>query len=283
MSVKDLLLFLLINLIWGTAFAFTGISMLYFTPFFFLSIRFIFFSLISIPFTEFPKKNFLKILFLSLIQTFCFIFMSLGVKHINSSTTSVLINLDIIFTILLSHIFLDEELNINTVIGILFSFIGTIFVYKDINISNIIYFILVIISAFLSSIYNFYIKKIQNSSNQQITSWYSLLTGLELLIISLINEKAFILKSIDFKIISIFLYLTLFSTYISYYILNYLLKKYQASKIMPYKFLRTIISLFAGYFLLNESVTILKLIGTLIILLGVFISQIKIFKFNKGE
>ena len=55
----------------------------------------------------------------------------------------------------------------------------------------------------------------------------------------------------------------------------YILKNYDLSKVYPLQSMSYIISLFASYFILNEKISTNTIIGTIIILIGVFVISMK--------
>lgn len=278
MSLIDFLLLILLNIIWGSAYAVAGYTMLFFAPFFLYSIRFLMTAGITLPFYKIPKNLIHKIIILSIFQIITFLGVALGVKNLESSISAILIKLDIPFSMILATIFLKEKLTKQMIFGILICFFAVYFLSGNFSFNNFGYIIILIIASFSSGCANVYIKTIKNTSSQQIVCYNSLFTGLGLLLVSFLFENNFVLKTLDIKVIILVLYLGIFSTYIAYLIFYYLLNKYDISKIMPYNFLRPIISIIAGYLILSESITLYKVIGCGLMLLGIYIIEKKIYK-----
>ena len=66
MSKKDIIIVLLLNIIWGTSFAFAGYAMAFYTPIFLYALRFFSTGVLTIPFNKFPKTYSKKILLILL-------------------------------------------------------------------------------------------------------------------------------------------------------------------------------------------------------------------------
>ena len=276
MTVIDIFLVILTNFIMGSSYAVGGAGMKCFAPIFLYSLRFLISGSVSTIFNKFPAKEDIKnILLLSFFTIITFTGLALGVKHLDSSTSSILIRLDVAWAIILSFFILKEKISLKTIFSVILSMIGLFIIKSGISFNNLKYFFIVIIASIADAMTTIMTKKIKNTSNKQIIAWNSLFTGIGLLIISLLLEKPLILKTIDFKAIFVVLYFALFSTYISYYIFYYLLRKYSPSKITPYNFSRIIVSLLAGYIMLGEDITLRKIIGAMLILAGMFLSQFK--------
>lgn len=281
MSVKDFALLLLLNIIWGTAFAISGYAMKCFSPFFLYAMRFLLVGLATVPFFKLPKQEIKNFIMLSFATAFCFAGVALGVKHLDSSLSAMMTRLDIVFTILFSAWIFKEKITKNNIFGMIVCFLGIYVISGSVKSFNLIYIFILILSSVASGFANIISKKIKTMGSLGLVSWNSLFTGLWLLLLALATESGgFIIENsvVDVKEIFSLLYLSLISSFLCYVILFYLLKKNDASKVMPFNFIRSIISIIAGYFILNEPVTWNKIFGCFLIISGVMISQFKGFK-----
>ena len=104
--------------------------------------------------------------------------------------------------------------------------------------------------------------------------------GLEMLTLSLLTEDKLIIKPLNTWAVLDIVYLGIISSYMTYLVLYYLLRKYETSKIMPYNFLRPIVSIVLGFLMLGEPITYNKVIGVILILSGVYLSQFHYSKQN---
>lgn len=275
MSKLDILIALLINLIWGSSFAIAGYAMSFYTPIFLYSLRFLITGIATTPFNSFPKTAIKKIFLISIFESIMLYGIALTIKNVDSSTSAILSRLDIIFTISLGFIFLNEKINFKIIFGILLAFLGAYILSGGVQASSLKYISLLIFCSIFSAIANILTKTIKGIDNRAIVSWISLFIGIELLIVSLLTEHNFIIKTLNYKAILLTLYLGLVPCYFAYLGLYHLLRKYDTTKVMPYNFIRPVLAIFAGFILLNETITIYKILSCILIILGILISQRK--------
>lgn len=275
MSKLDIFIALLINLIWGSSFAIAGYAMSFYTPIFLYSLRFLITGIATTPFNSFPKTAIKKIFLISIFESIMLYGIALTIKNVDSSTSAILSRLDIIFTISLGFIFLNEKINFKIIFGILLAFLGAYILSGGVQPSGLKYISLLIFCSIFSAIANILTKTIKGVDNRAIVSWMSLFIGIELLIVSLLTEHNFIIKTLNYKAILLTLYLGLVPCYFAYLGLYHLLRKYDTTKVMPYNFIRPVLAIFAGFTLLNETITIYKILSCILIILGIIISQRK--------
>jgi O-acetylserine/cysteine efflux transporter len=273
-SKKDFVIITLLNVVWGSAFAIASYGLKYFSTLFLYSMRFLVVGVITVPFFQLSdKKNMQKLAIMGLCQAFTFFGIALGVKHLDSSISAIVTRLDIIFTMAIGIVFFKEKFKIQLVIGTILCLLAVVMLNGEISFANSKYLYLLIFSSLTSGILNIMGKTIKNENNLAIVSWNSYFTGIFLFIASLATEKQFLLQTLDFKAILCFLYMSIFSSYISYLMLYYLLKNNPTTRIMPYAFIRPVVAIFAGLILLGEKITLNKVVAMIIITLGVLISQ----------
>jgi O-acetylserine/cysteine efflux transporter len=272
---KDVFALVSLNIMWGGAFAVAGYGLKYFSPTFMYALRFFIAGIFTIPFCDFPKKNIGKIFLLSLAQTFVFYGIGLAVKNLDSSISAIVSRLDIFFTIMLAVVLFKEKVTAKLVVCLLMCTLAVFIISKEISFSNSKYLYLLIFSSFLSGVANIIVKGIKDEKNTTIVTWSSLLMGIELFIISFLTENQFVLRKIDILALLIVVYLSLLSSYVAYIILFSLLRKYEAANIMLYSFSRPIVAIVAGYLILGEKISYDKILGTILIIVGIFIAEYK--------
>lgn len=278
MTLKTFFAIVLLNLIWGTVYAVSGYTIKLISPVFLYSIRFFVVFVLLFPFYyKFPENNFWKIFFLATMQAFCFAGLAIGLKYIDSSISGIILKLDIPLTIIMSSIFLNEKINKNVIIGILICFLAVFIMNKTIHFSNTKYLILLMFSSLFSATANVISKKIKNISYMNMMTWISLIMSMEMFLFSFfLKEKMYIpINVFNLKIIFALLYLIIFSSLISYVLFYYLLRNNKSSSVIPFGFFSMVISVVSGHYILGEAITINKVIGIILIFLGILISQLK--------
>jgi O-acetylserine/cysteine efflux transporter len=275
MLKRDIFILIFLNVVWGSAFAISGYGLKYFAPTFMYALRFFIAGVAVAPFCKFPGENIKKIFFLSMAQAFVFYGVGLAVKNLDSSISAIVSRLDILFTIILAMVIFKEKMTMKLVTSLAMCTIAIIIINGEIRFSNSKYLYLLIFSSFMSGVANIIAKGIKDEKNTTIVAWSSLLMGIELGAISFLTESRFILEKIDVRAVLVMSYLSIFSSYIAYMILFSLLRRYEASKIMPYNFSRPIIAIIAGYLILGEAISYDKVLGTALIIVGIFIAEHK--------
>ena len=140
----DIFLVILMNFILGSSYAVGALGMGYFTPFFLYALRFFVSGFFSIYLIKFPKKDIWLIFFSSIFTTFSFLGLSLGIKNIDSSTSSIIIRFDVIFTIILSFFFFKEKITLKTIISSILCLLGLFIIKGGISVTNYKYFLILI-------------------------------------------------------------------------------------------------------------------------------------------
>lgn len=247
-------------------------------PLFMTCMRFIVVSIFLIPFKKIKMEQ-LKCL-LPLSFTFGFLHFSLlfvGINYTDSGTGSILVQLGTPFSIFLAMIFLNERLTWIQITGILISLIGVIVLIGSPTITNWKALLLLLGSAIGWAISNMIIKKSPKIPSLTMTAWISFLA------IPIVGLASILFETQQFNSLinatwrgwfAIF-YSAIGSSIIAYSLWYVLLTKYQINFLMPYSLLTPVLAVIMGVFILNDSLNYFKVIGSVLVLLGTFISVIK--------
>jgi O-acetylserine/cysteine efflux transporter len=277
MSLIDIILNFLINFLWGISYTATGYAMLYMTPMLVYGIRFILGGLISLPFSNFEKidkKEWLRIIALCVFQMFEFVFLAIGMVHLDSSTSSIVARMSVPFTIVLDVIIFREKLQFSSVVGIIIGFIAMVVISGGVVATDIKYILLTLLSPFSNSFCSIISKKMK-INNKLKTAVTSLVAGCFIILYSYFFEKNHIIAKFDYKLLLNLLYLALGCCYFCYTTFYYLLSKYNAAKVMPFSFLISVFSMLGGVVILGETINIQKIVGTVLILSSIFMTDAK--------
>lgn len=212
--------------------------------------------------------------------TFLYIFQYFGIQRTTPATSAVLINTNVIFIFILSLIFLKEKITIRRIIGIIFSFIGVIFVlFSQLINENIVFddifltgCIFVILSALCWAIYSIIGKKIMKKYDSLLVITYVFIMG-TLFFIPFIGAN--IISEISNINLNGWLYLIYLSVvcsvfgYIGWY---FALEKTEASKSAVYLNFIPLFAIILSFFY-GEKITIFFIIGAILIMYGVYLTQ----------
>lgn len=243
------------------------------------AIRFLLAGLILLPFSKLPKTEFKKVATFGLAQGFIFFFIALAMQHIDTSLNSIIISLEIPFTIVMASFIFKEKINWNLIAGLFLCFFAVYIISGGIKEkSNIIYVIFLVFSAAIAAFSNVVSKSIKNVNATTITCYSSFFTSMVMFVFAFINNESVDIFAIDLKAIILLIYLAVSSSMLAYQCLHFLLKRSKTTQVMPLNFLKSVVSVLSGYWILNEPLNIEKILGLVLIIAGVYLAE-----FNKGK
>jgi len=286
-----LLLLIILSAIWGSAFIAIKVSVEFVNPFSIASFRLIIASIFLLIFFFYKKylidlsiKDYLLIILIGIIGNILpFFLINWAEQSIQSNTTALLLSVAPIFTIILSP-FLTKDDNFTFIkfISIFVGLIGVLFIigFDTFNIienqvtNNLISKMCVIVAALgyvLSSILAYNLKHINTMTLTTFVITAAAVISIPFMIFSEIKYSSSI-NSIS--VLSI-LYLGLFPTAIAFQLRFYIISKAGPIFLSYVAYLIPVFGILWGYIFLKEKIDLSILIGVILILLGVFISQKK--------
>jgi O-acetylserine/cysteine efflux transporter len=272
----DILIAIVINAIWGTAYAFSKYAMKVFPPVLLFSVRFIICGVSALPFNlpkkRIDKKQLFYLFLFSLITSVTFFTSSIGASKLDTAVANVVDKMDIPITIILGVSFLGEKLRLKTVLGIILCFLAVYITSGNVEVENLKYIWLMFAGCFFTSVASIFSKRIKVNNKIKVC-WSSIVVGFVLLILSKLMGEEINHGMLDFKVVLSLIFLAMVCGYLCYVGLYYLLEKYNTSMVMPYKFLSPIVSVIAGLVILGEAITKEKVFSIVLIIIGVGISQ----------
>jgi len=279
MSINQILLALIVPMTWGFGYALTKIGMDQFTPLLLMSLRFGIAGLILIWFTKPPWEHMRELFMIAFIgSTVQYGFTYYGLKGIDVSTASILVQLEGPILALLSTLILKERLGWPRALGMGLAFAGVIVITGEPRLSDSLDSVaLVITGAVFWAIAQIMISRLKSLSGITILAWVAIIATPQMLLISLVIEDGQweSIKSASFIDWSIVFYLSFIMTVIGYSVWYHLLRICDVSKISPFLMLLPVTSIIAGMILLDEQFTLAMGIGGLLVMTGVASTLIK--------
>jgi len=279
MSINQILLALIVPITWGFGYALTKIGMDQFTPLLLMSLRFGIAGLILVWFTK-PPWGFMRELFIIAFigSTIQYGFTYYGLKGIDVSTASILVQLEGPILALLSTLILKERLGWPRALGMGLAFTGVVVIAGEPRLSDSLDSVaLVITGAVFWAIAQIMISRLKSLSGITILAWIAIIATPQMLLISLLIEEGQweSIKSANLIDWSIVFYLSFIMTVIGYSVWYHLLRICDVSKISPFLMLLPVTSIIAGMVLLNEQFTLAMGIGGVLVMTGVASTLIK--------
>ena len=279
MNTKQIFLALIVPITWGFGYALTKIGMDQFTPLLLMSLRFGIVGLILVWFTK-PPWGFMRELFIIAFigSTFQYGFTYYGLKGIDVSTASILVQLEGPILALLSTLILKERLGWPRALGMGLAFTGVIVIAGEPRLRDSLDSVaLVITGAVFWAIAQIMISHLKSLSGITILAWIAIIATPQMLLISLLIEEGQweSIKTANLIDWSIVFYLSFIMTVIGYSVWYHLLRTCDVSKLSPFLMLLPVTSIIAGIVLLNEQFTLTMGIGGLLVMTGVASTLIK--------
>lgn len=272
----------------GFSFLFTKVALDLSNPIDILAYRFIAsFIALGIPVlfklvpVKLNRERILKALPLAILYPlFFFGFQTFGLQYATSGEAGIILASAPIFTMIMASYFLDEKSNLVQKISIGISLIGVLYITfnkgSSIEIANIKGIILLLFSALSFAAYSVMARKLSKDytttelSLIMITLSFVVFTSVALVTnIRAGSMDTFLLPLKNIKFIGAILYLGVLSTLGTSMLTNYALSKLEASKMIVFSNLGTVISIIAGVVFLKESIFFYHIIGSIMIIGGV--------------
>lgn len=276
--LQDLCLIMLVILAWGFNFVAIKVGLQEMPPILLGALRF---SLLLIPaiFIPFPKIK------LSLLVTYGlsinfgqFIFLFSAIKlGMPAGLSSLVLQSQAFFTLILASVILNESFKLQNIVGLTIAVIGLIVIgtHLDTNVT-LAGLIVTLCAALCWAVGNITIKKAHGVDMLSLTVWGGLIAIIPFWLVSLFFEGTSHIKNalIHINLITLLAisYLTLIATILGYALWGKMLAKYPASFIAPFSLLVPVIGLTSTAMILDETLTLAELIGSIIIMIGLCIN-----------
>lgn len=280
MKPKHILFAFLVAVIWGFNFVTIKTALNEVPPLLLATLRFI---LASVPLVFFIKKpqTSWKIIFgigISLgVLKFSLLFCGIHIG-VTPGIASLALQMNVLFTVVLSTLLFKTDLNVNQILGMLISFGGIFIIGTNIQESStFIGFIMIVTAAFSWAVSNILFKKTGSVDMFALVVWTSLIPPIPLFILSYVFEGPTVilssLQNISWIGYLSILFITGVATLIGSTLWGKLLQSYDASIVAPFSLLIPIFGISSSWLVLGEELTSTTAIASLVVLVGLIINQ----------
>ncbi|AWQ67211.1 eamA-like transporter family protein [Staphylococcus aureus] len=269
-------------ILWGSAFPMIKIALNDFSAESLSAFRLILATIILLPFVIIkklptPELRDIPVIF---ILGFCgFVIyhtaLNFGETLISAGISGILVSTTPIFSSALAYIFLKEHFSKWNWLSSLVAFIGISIISiskDDYTTINVLGVFIILLASFSESLYFTFQKKYIEKYGFIAFTLYTIIASSPFMLIfipEIIND----IHGATFTSIVSVLYLAIFPTIIPYVLLAYIVKSVGVSDATMSLYLTPIVSLLLSYLLLDELPTTLAIIGGIITLLGVSLSN----------
>ncbi len=269
-------------ILWGSAFPMIKIALNDFSAESLSAFRLILATIILLPFVIIkklptPELRDIPVIF---ILGFCgFVIyhtaLNFGETLISAGISGILVSTTPIFSSALAYIFLKEHFSKWNWLSSLVAFIGISIISiskDDYTTINVLGVFIILLASFSESLYFTFQKKYIEKYGFIAFTLYTIMASSPFMLIfipEIIND----IHGATFTSIVSILYLAIYPTIIPYVLLAYIVKSVGVSDATMSLYLTPIVSLLLSYLLLDELPTTLAIIGGLITLLGVSLSN----------
>jgi len=281
MPIPHLLLILIVIVVWGFNFIFVKFGLEEISPLLLCASRFLLASIPAVFFIKPPEVPFKIVAAYGLVMfalQFGFVFMGMYVG-MTPGMASLIMQVQVFFSMFFAVLFLDEQPNMGQVIGALVSFIGIGVVAKhfDSNVS-LLGFIFMLAAAASWGVGNLITKKIKTTNLIAVVVWGSLVACLPMFFFSLIIEGPQSIvtsyNNVTWKGIGSLLYIVYVSTWVGYGIWSWLIGRYPVGTIVPFTLLIPVVGILSSVLILGEPFQLWKLVACLLVISGLCINII---------
>lgn len=201
-------------------------------------------------------------------------------QSIPSGLTSLLNSLNPIFVFLGSVLIGIQKPSLKGIIGVVLGFLGVAFIFRDgfsalldPNYKMGILFLSMAITGW--TVGTLYIKKSNHKSDQIFLDLFYqfVFSAIAQFVLAFIFSGDADVSNWTGRSLLAVVYLAIFGSVIAFFCYHYALKKVSATEVSVLSYFNTIIALFLGWLILDEIITSDILIATVLIILGVFITN----------
>ena len=281
MSAIEIVCAVAVPLLWGYQFVVIKLGVTQFPPLFFLALRFLVIALLLVPFVKRPTRQQLgPVAAISLFLgglNFGLFYVGLGLG--SGSMSAVAYQLATPFTVLLAWPLLAERPTLTTSAGVVLALAGVVVLGAEHGRSaNALPLLLVVAAAFSFAVSNVLTKRYGPFDPMMLMGWSSLFTVPQVMLMSLLLEHGQI-ASLSTAVERGWLalaYTIFIGGILGFGLWFWLIARCSMSRIAPFGLLLPVFALMSSVLFLGERMTPKLIVGGLLAISGVAMTQVKL-------
>jgi O-acetylserine/cysteine efflux transporter len=270
----------LVPLLWGVQFAVIKVGLASFPPLFFVALRFAAVAVLLLPFVSRPtRRELVPIVVISIFLgglNFGLFFVGLG--HGLAGVSAVANQLSTPFTLLLGWPLLRERPSARVALGVVLAAAGVALTAAGPGASvTLVPTVLVIGAGLALAVGNVLTKRYGPFDPLTLIAWVSLFTVPQVLAVSAVLEHGQLasLHTATPTAWLAFAYTVLFGAIAGFGLWFWLIARCSMSRLAPFALLQPVFAIAAGVLLLREPLSVPLVVGALVCIAGVALSQIR--------
>ena len=281
MRARDFLILMLVCLAWGysNVLSRTVVGAWQVPPLFFAALRFLIVAAVTVPWLlpmPRPRGRVALIAFLMGAGNFALLF--LGLQTATASAASIVIQIGVPFTTLLSIVLLGERVRIRRAIGIALTLAGVVLVVwrpGGMQLSAGLWF--VVGAAFAGSLGAVLMKQVDNVEPLRFQAWVGLVSAVPLALASALVEQGQWTRaaSIGWPFVAALLFAALVVSVMAHTAYYALIQRYEANLLAPLTLMTPLSAIALGVVLNGERLDMRMIAGAGLALLGVLVVALR--------
>ncbi|MFC6092940.1 EamA family transporter [Saccharothrix lopnurensis] len=282
MKPRHVALAVLVVTIWGINFVVIKVGLWNFPPLFFSALRFLVAAVPALLFVGAPKVAWRWVVAVALalgVTKFGLLFLGMA-AGMPAGLSSLVLQSQVFFTVLFAAVLLRERPRPAQLVGMTVAAVGIVVIALDYGVGGpLSAFLLVVLGAVAWGLANVATRRAQPPDQLNFIVWVSALAVPPLLGLSLVFEGAAAdlaaLRALTWTGVGAVLFIAWVSTLLGFGLWNFLLRRYEASAVVPFALLVPVTGMLSGWLLLGETTTAVRLAGAGLVVLGMAAATVR--------
>ena len=273
MNPFHLFLAVAVMLVWGCSFVVAKLAINEMPPMLFMGIRYIMTSVLLLPFMLRERTRLWQVFGISVTLGFLHFACGFsGLLRVDAAISVMLMQAQVPFAALLAVMYFRERVGWRAAVGMLVAFSGVFLLVGEPQTASAPFSAgLIVVAAFLWAVSAIQVKRLGEFDPFALNGWIALFAAPQMLIASFIIENGHREALVDIvpTVWFGFAYLILAVTVFGYGVWYWLLQHYEINRALPLTLLTPVFGFVAGVWFLDESAEFIRMLGALIVLVGV--------------
>lgn len=280
MRPSEVAMALCVPLIWGMGLVFAKAAISHFPPILLMALRFSLTALVLVWFVQVPLGNLRRLFVIAIVAAAIQYSLTFtGLKGLDAGIAALIVQLEVPFLVLLGALLLGEKPGLRKWIGISIAFAGMgLMAYQGNFGASLLSVLLVIGGGFFWALGQVMVRKLNDIQGLQVTAWVAVFATPQLFVMSMVFESGQIeaIRNADSVVWGAVIYLGIVMTAVGYFLWNTLIRRHEVGTVAPFLLLLPVFSIIGGMTFLAEQPGFEKLLGGVVILLGVAVITIRL-------